>query len=100
MLESTEDTEEKQALIKISENEELLTHLKKHCSLFHNLIFVQGLFLSSNAEHLYQLCLSYAKRRRNDKILFFEKEEKKEGKFAKTKDTFVDFMNVILFDNT
>nr|XP_022302853.1 uncharacterized protein LOC111110585 isoform X3 [Crassostrea virginica] len=79
LLESTEDTEEKQALIKISENEELLTHLKKHCSLFHNLIFVQGLFLSSNAEHLYQLCLSYAKRRRNDKILFFEKEEKKEG---------------------
>lgn len=83
MLENTEDTAEKQALIRISKNGELLNHLIKHCSLFHNLTFVQGLFLASKAERLYELCVSHAERRRNDKILFF-KRKKKIGKFAKT----------------
>ncbi|XP_078340290.1 uncharacterized protein LOC111110476 isoform X2 [Crassostrea virginica] len=76
LIENTEDTAEKQALIRISKHGELLNHLIKHCSLFHNLTFVQGLFLASKAERLYQLCVSHAERRRNDKILFFKRKKK------------------------
>ena len=83
MLESTEDTEEKQALTRISKKGELLNQLKKHCSLFHNLTFLQGLFSASKAERLYELCVSHAERRGNDKILFFT-GKKKIGKVAKT----------------
>nr|XP_022302688.1 uncharacterized protein LOC111110476 isoform X3 [Crassostrea virginica] len=76
LIESTEDTEEKQALTRISKKGELLNQLKKHCSLFHNLTFLQGLFLASKAEPLYQRCVSHAERRGNDKILFFKRKKK------------------------
>ena len=65
----------------IKDKEDLLKYLNEKYNVYHNMEFLQGLFLSCNAPKLYEICLKYARARGND-MRFFEKKILEEGKMV------------------
>lgn len=63
----------------IGNAEQLLTYLDGKYFLFNNVVYLQGLFLASEAPELYDICLKYAKTEVN-KVTFFKKKILDEGK--------------------
>ncbi|XP_056021854.1 uncharacterized protein LOC125649231 isoform X2 [Ostrea edulis] len=59
-------------LMEITEPLDLLDYLNTKYLAFHNIVFLQGIFLDSKAPKLYDQCLRYGKTRA-EKIMFFEK---------------------------
>ncbi|XP_078321834.1 uncharacterized protein LOC144621833 isoform X2 [Crassostrea virginica] len=53
--------------------EDLLSYLFTKLATVNNVLFIQGLFLASNAPKLYKICLQYAETRKHE-VLFFEKK--------------------------
>lgn len=52
---------------------ELLNYLNKEFSVIHNVFYLQGLFVACGAQKLNEICIEYAKARKNDPVTFFEK---------------------------
>lgn len=59
--------------------EQLLDYLNAKYLVFHNVYFLQGVFMASKAPELHEMCLEYAKTE-GDKIYFFEEEILQDGK--------------------
>ena len=74
------DISESDGVPKISDKKKLLKYLDDQYGLFHNLFFVQGLFLRFKADRLYDICKAHAKARENEEIIFFEKTIPREGR--------------------
>lgn len=66
--------------MEITEPLDLLDYLNTKYLAFHNIVFLQGIFLDSKAPKLYDQCLRYGKTRA-EKIMFFEKRILETGKF-------------------
>lgn len=69
----------KSEVAKLETTEQLLDYLNGKYLVFHNVYFLQGLFMESNAPELHGMCLEYAKTEEN-KIYFFEKKKLENGK--------------------
>lgn len=57
LLESSDDLEN------IQNPEQMLTHLFKTYVAFHNITFLEGIFLSAKAPKLYDRCIEFCKKR-------------------------------------
>ena len=77
IVERIENCETDLAAIKTSKD--LLDYLDKKYLAFHNVIFLQGLFLASQAPELYNICTDYAKGKEK-KITYFEQRILGKGK--------------------
>ena len=77
IVERIENGETDLAAIKTSKD--LLDYLDKKYLAFHNVIFLQGLFLASKAPELYNICTDYAKGKEK-KITYFEQTILEKGK--------------------
>ena len=69
----------KTKVTKLETTDQLLDYLNEKYLVFHNVYFLQGLFMASKAPELHELCLEYAKTV-GRKIYFFEKKILENGK--------------------
>lgn len=62
----------------ITTKEDLLIHInRKYSPDVKNVIYLQGIFQMCEAKNLYEICRAYAKSRKNEKIIFYERAGKK-----------------------
>ena len=69
----------KSDVTELETTEQLLNYLNRKYLVFHNVYFLQGLFIASQAPELHDICLEYAKTE-EEKIYFFEKKILENGK--------------------
>ena len=61
----------------ITTKEDLLKHIiSKYSPDVKNLIYLQGIFKMCEAKNLFEICRRYAKSRKNEKLIFYERAGK------------------------
>lgn len=71
---------EKRELDEIRSAMDLKKYLWVKFSMPHNMVFVQGLFLASKVDRLYQKCVEFAKSIQQESVTFFEQLTSMTGK--------------------
>lgn len=69
LLESSDDLEN------IQNPEQMLTHLFKTYVAFHNITFLEGIFLSAKAPKLYDRCIEFCKKKKEEGDLHISRKE-------------------------
>lgn len=64
----------------IHTTKDLLQYLWDNFALPHNMFFLQGLFLASGVDRLYQKCVEFSKSMKHEPITFFEMKSSMTGK--------------------
>lgn len=69
----------KSDVTELETTEQMLNYLNRKYLVFHNVYFLQGLFIASKAPELHEMCLEYAKTE-GQNIYYFEKKILENGK--------------------